>query len=55
MDSEFSTKFEEVVEEEPLLYGDFMVPSADNKQYVFIENHQKVRKLWTTKLFKVVH
>ena len=35
MDSEFSTKFEEVVEEEPLLYGDFMVPSADNKQYVY--------------------
>lgn len=43
----FSAKFEEVVEE-PLLYGDFMVPSADNKQYIFIEDHAKVNSARNT-------
>ncbi len=42
MEINFGIKYEEVVLQEPLLYGDFMVPNVDNKQYTFIDDHQKV-------------
>ena len=42
MKSEFGAKPEEVLPNDTILYGDFMVANVDNKQYAFIEDHSKV-------------
>ncbi len=34
--------YENAVETEPLLYGDFMSTNVDNKQYTRIDDHKKV-------------
>ena len=44
MKTNFEVKFEDVVTQEPLLYGDFMVPNVENKQYIEIDDHTKVRQ-----------
>ena len=40
--TDFGVKDSEVLGEGPLLYGDFMVPNADNKIYEEIMDQQKV-------------
>ncbi|XP_067444208.1 dynein axonemal heavy chain 1 isoform X2 [Thunnus thynnus] len=42
---EFGCSFEEVVPCQPVLYGDFMNPGADNKVYTFIEDKEKLAKV----------
>ncbi|XP_069062696.1 dynein axonemal heavy chain 1 [Pleurodeles waltl] len=39
---EFGTKFEEVITDQPVLYGDFMAPGSDVKTYQFIEDKTKM-------------
>ena len=38
----FSISYDEVVTREPLLYGDFMIPNAEFKQYGKITDDKKV-------------
>ena len=40
--TDFGVKESEVLGDGPLLYGDFMVPNADNKIYEEIMDQQKV-------------
>lgn len=40
---EFGCSFEEAVPCQPVLYGDFMIPGADNKVYTLIPDREKVR------------
>ncbi|KAM7402690.1 hypothetical protein PAMP_017906 [Pampus punctatissimus] len=42
---EFGCDFEEVVLCQPVLYGDFMIPGADNKVYTFIDDKEKLAKV----------
>ncbi|XP_064422227.1 dynein axonemal heavy chain 1 [Latimeria chalumnae] len=39
---ELKMSFEEVIPYQPVLYGDFMNPGADNKLYELIEDHDKL-------------
>ncbi|XP_029455356.1 dynein heavy chain 1, axonemal [Rhinatrema bivittatum] len=39
---EFDSKFEEVIPQQPVLYGDFMTPGSDSKTYQFIDDHVKM-------------
>ncbi|KAF7658906.1 hypothetical protein LDENG_00006200 [Lucifuga dentata] len=39
---EFGCSFEEVVPYQPILYGDFLIPGADNKVYTWIEDREKL-------------
>ncbi|XP_066555780.1 dynein axonemal heavy chain 1 [Amia ocellicauda] len=39
---ELGTGFEEVLPSQPLLYGDFLVPGADNKTYQLLEDKDKL-------------
>ncbi|XP_072521546.1 dynein axonemal heavy chain 1 [Salminus brasiliensis] len=39
---EFGCSFQEVVLHQPLLFGDFMIPSADNKVYQLIKDREKL-------------
>lgn len=45
MKSKFNTAFEDVVQQEPVLYGDFMVANVDNRPYQEIEDHAKMVKV----------
>uniref|UniRef100_A0A4W5QVG2 Dynein axonemal heavy chain 1 n=1 Tax=Hucho hucho TaxID=62062 RepID=A0A4W5QVG2_9TELE len=40
---EFGCSFEDAVPCQPVLFGDFMIPGADNKVYQLIEDREKVR------------
>ena len=42
MNAEFSVEPKEIVGEGPLLYGDFMMPNTDNKNYEEITDMEKV-------------
>ena len=42
MNAEFSVDPKEIVGEGPLLYGDFMMPNTDNKNYEEITDMEKV-------------
>ena len=42
MNAEFSVEPKEIVGEGPLLYGDFMMPNTDNKNYEEITDREKV-------------
>ncbi len=42
MNTEFSVDPKEIVGEGPLLYGDFMMPNTDNKNYEEITDMEKV-------------
>ncbi|XP_029358997.1 dynein heavy chain 1, axonemal [Echeneis naucrates] len=42
---EFDCIFKEVVPCQPILYGDFMIPGADNKVYTLIEDKEKLAKV----------
>lgn len=42
MKTKFDCEYKDVVTLEPLIYGDFMVPNVENKQYIEITDHQKV-------------
>lgn len=39
---EFDCSFEEVVPCQPVLYGDFMTPGADQRVYMLIQDKEKV-------------
>ncbi|KAM9362199.1 LOW QUALITY PROTEIN: dynein axonemal heavy chain 1 [Symphorus nematophorus] len=41
----FECNFEEVVPCQPVLYGDFMVPGADHKVYILIQDKEKLVKV----------
>uniref|UniRef100_A0A3Q3E168 Dynein, axonemal, heavy chain 1 n=1 Tax=Labrus bergylta TaxID=56723 RepID=A0A3Q3E168_9LABR len=41
----FDCSFDEVVPVQPVLYGDFMIPGADNKVYTLIEDKEKLVKV----------
>lgn len=43
LESDFSLKMEEVITQQPFLYGDFLSTSVDSRPYVYIEDHEKVR------------
>ena len=40
--SEFSMTWDDVVKDSPMIYGDFMVPSADIRVYAEITDYTKV-------------
>ena len=42
MESDFGMKIEEVITQQPYLFGDFLSPNVDNRPYVLIEDHDKV-------------
>ncbi|XP_028841933.1 dynein heavy chain 1, axonemal isoform X2 [Denticeps clupeoides] len=42
---EFGCSFEEVVPSQPLLFGDFMTPGADNNMYQLIEDKEKLSRV----------
>ena len=42
MSTEFSVEPSEILGEGPLLYGDFMMPNTDNKNYEEITDQEKV-------------
>ena len=42
MSDRFSLDPAEVLVQDPILYGDFMIPNVDNKIYAEIEDHEKV-------------
>lgn len=51
MKSEFNIEFDDVVKQQPLIFGDFMSQGGDQKPYVEITDHEKVfvgRKKSTT-------
>lgn len=39
---EFGATFEEVIPQQPVLYGDFMSSGSDSKLYQLIEDREKV-------------
>lgn len=41
---EFGATFQEVVPQQPVLYGDFMTSGSDSKAYQLIEDRAKVRR-----------
>ena len=43
METDFGMKMEEVVTQQPFLYGDFMSSNVDNRPYVYMDDHDKVR------------
>ena len=43
--ADFNTQAGEVLGEGPLLYGDFMMPNTDTKNYEEITDHEKVSLL----------
>ena len=43
--TEFGVASEEVLTNDRLFYGDFMVPNQDDKQYVEIEDHEKLSNI----------
>ncbi|XP_076467072.1 dynein axonemal heavy chain 1-like isoform X2 [Babylonia areolata] len=45
MESDFGMKMEEVVDQQPFLFGDFMASAVDNRPYIFLEDHSKVVKV----------
>ncbi|ESO89348.1 hypothetical protein LOTGIDRAFT_210379 [Lottia gigantea] len=45
MKSDFDVNYEEVVTQEPVLYGDFMVTSSDLRPYLEIHDHEKLVKV----------
>ena len=45
MAKDFQVSFEAVVNDSPMIYGDFMVTSADNPIYAEITNYDKVGTL----------
>ncbi|CAJ1051390.1 LOW QUALITY PROTEIN: dynein heavy chain 1%2C axonemal [Xyrichtys novacula] len=42
---EFDCSFDEVVSRQPVLYGDFMTPEADQKVYTLIDDREKLVKV----------
>lgn len=44
IETDYKKKFEDVITQEPLLYGDFMDSNTDNKKYIELENHDKMTK-----------
>ena len=42
MIKEFSVQYEDVVNTTPLVYGDFMIPNAENKIYAQVTDYDKV-------------
>ncbi|XP_029908318.1 dynein heavy chain 1, axonemal [Myripristis murdjan] len=42
---EFGCSFEEALLCQPVLYGDFMIPEADNKVYTLIEDREKLSRV----------
>ena len=44
MKSEFNIEFDDVVKQQPLIFGDFMSQGGDQKPYVEIADHEKVSK-----------
>ena len=44
MKSEFNIEFDDVVKQQPLIFGDFMSQGGDQKPYVEITDHEKVSK-----------
>ena len=47
MASGFETSMNDVVKDSTMIYGDFMVPSAENKIYAEVPDFDKVRSLLT--------
>uniref|UniRef100_A0A8W8J7D3 Dynein heavy chain 1, axonemal n=1 Tax=Magallana gigas TaxID=29159 RepID=A0A8W8J7D3_MAGGI len=45
MKSEFNIEFDDVVKQQPLIFGDFMSQGGDQKPYVEITDHEKMVKL----------
>ncbi|KAM4722817.1 dynein axonemal heavy chain 1 [Rhinophrynus dorsalis] len=41
---EFDASFQEVVPQQPVLYGDFMTSVSDSKAYQLIEDHEKITR-----------
>lgn len=52
---EFGCSFEEAVPCQPVLYGDFMIPGANNKVYTLIEDREKVRAALTNNPVSDLH
>ena len=44
MNEDFGQKYEDVVTLEPLIYGDFMMPNVENKQYIEVDDLTKMMK-----------
>ena len=42
METDFGMKMEEVVTQQPYLFGDFLSPNVDNRPYLLMEDHDKV-------------
>lgn len=42
MKSEFNIEFDDVVKQQPIIFGDFMSQGGDQKPYVEITDHEKV-------------
>ena len=42
MTAEFNVSYDDVVKTAPLVYGDFMIPNAENKTYTEITDYDKV-------------
>jgi dynein heavy chain len=44
MTSGFDVAYEDVVDKNPLVYGDFMIPNAENKIYAEVTDYSKVSR-----------
>ena len=44
IEDDFHTELEDVITQEPLLYGDFLTQNVENRPYVEITDHEKVRE-----------
>ena len=44
MTTGFNVVYEDVVDKIPLVYGDFMIPNAENKIYAEVTDYSKVRR-----------
>lgn len=52
MEQDFQTKFDDVIVQKPVIFGDFMNANMDPRPYNFIEDHNKVSRE-KKKLFKL--
>lgn len=48
MTTEFSVEPSEIIGDGPLLYGDFMMPNTDNKNYEEVTDMDKVHRTYIT-------
>lgn len=45
MESKFNCKFEDVIPQRPVIYGDFMTPNMDQRPYQEVKDHEKVNRI----------